>query len=480
MTPPLLAGRETTAQSVPAARPWRRAVPSVLFPLLAAPVDAAAVAASFYLAHRLRFSAWMLGALPLPGMATDWASFMKDLGAIVPLWLFLFHYSARLYEEEELGAEDQFLRAAKGCLFGVLATLAFGFLYHRFDNSRLMILLSFPIAAALVTAGRLAVRRLHRALSRALVGRARILILGGGRTAEHVRRRAEGSGLSVCESLPRASLEEVLAVLDARPFAEVVLAQMNLGKADILRLSEACEKRGVGLKIVPGLLELRMGEVQIDRSLGVPTFRIYHAQFSTANFGIKRAFDLLFCAAFFAVFALPWLVISLLIKLDSRGPILFKQKRVGYKGLLFEIYKFRTMVVDAETRLEALRHLNERQGPVFKMRRDPRITRVGAWLRRFSLDEVPQFLNVLKGQMSVVGPRPPLPREVEQYDEAAAKRLNVLPGITGLGQIGGRADLDFHQQVALDLYYLEHWSPGMDLKIILKTPGAVLSSKGAY
>jgi len=311
-------------------------------------------------------------------------------------------------------------------------------------------------------------------------GERRVLILGEGRAAELVQRRLERAGETICHKMPQASLAEVLESVDRLGAGEVYLTQMNGGKRDILTLAEECERRGVDFKIVPGLLELRMGEVQIDESLGVPTFRICHAQFSAANFALKRAFDLLFCLVFFVLAAVPLVVIALLIKLDSRGPILFKQKRVGYKGRIFELYKFRTMVVDAEARLEQLRHLNEREGPVFKIRDDPRVTRVGRWLRRWSLDEIPQFFNVLKGDMSVVGPRPPLPTEVEQYDEAPSKRLHVLPGVTGLGQISGRADLSFDQQLALDLYYLEHWSPGLDLKIILKTPAAVLSSKGAY
>jgi lipopolysaccharide/colanic/teichoic acid biosynthesis glycosyltransferase len=208
-------------------------------------------------------------------------------------------------------------------------------------------------------------------------------------------------------------------------------------------------------------------------------FRICHTSFSGANFAMKRLFDLTFAAAFTAAAAVPIAIICLLIKLDSKGPILFKQRRFGYKGRAFDVYKFRTMNVDAEAMLESLKHLNEREGALFKIRNDPRITRVGKWLRRLSLDEIPQFISVWTGDMSVVGPRP-LPSPVEDYGPLGIKRLNVLPGITGLWQVSGRSDLDFNQMVALDLYYLEHWSPGLDLKIILKTPAAVLSSRGAY
>jgi len=421
-----------------------------------------------------------MSVLPAP-LIPDWAVFARDLRGIVPLWLFIFHYSAGLYQDERLSGEDRFLKIAKGCLYGVLATLAFGFLYHRFENSRLMLLLAFPFATVLVFAVRLVTGSLYRKSVRAIRGRQKFLILGGGKTADSLRRRLERS--AVCESLSRASLEEALAAVDRFGAHEVILAQMNLGKADLLKLSEECERRGVELKIVPGLLELRMGEVQIDQSLGVPTFRIYHTQFSAANFMLKRAFDLAFCAVFFAAFAVPWLLIVLLIKLDSRGPVLFKQARIGYKGRVFYAYKFRTMQTDAEARVASLR---KEGGPYFKVKADPRVTRVGKWLRRFSLDEVPQFLNVFRGEMSVVGPRPlavsagELEALESAYGESARKVLNVMPGITGLWQVSGRSELQDDARFALDIYYIEHWSAGLDLKIILKTPFAVLSSRGAY
>ncbi|MBM3710707.1 MAG: exopolysaccharide biosynthesis polyprenyl glycosylphosphotransferase, partial [Actinobacteria bacterium] len=175
-----------------------------------------------------------------------------------------------------------------------------------------------------------------------------------------------------------------------------------------------------------------------------------------------------------------YLIVAVLIRIDSKGPVFFQQKRMTKDCKIFYMYKFRTMYVEAEERLKDLLQLSEVDGPIFKMKNDPRITRVGRFLRKFSIDELPQIINVLKGELSLVGPRPPLPNEVEKYDEWEAKRMNVKQGITGLWQISGRSDLSFEEMARLDLYYIQNWSIEMDLKIILKTIPAVLFGKGAY
>jgi lipopolysaccharide/colanic/teichoic acid biosynthesis glycosyltransferase len=174
------------------------------------------------------------------------------------------------------------------------------------------------------------------------------------------------------------------------------------------------------------------------------------------------------------------LLIALAIKLDSPGPVLFRQQRVGKHGHRFWIYKYRSMRQDAERLLGELQNKNEAQGPLFKIRCDPRVTRVGRLLRRTSLDELPQLFNVVKGEMSLVGPRPPIPAEVEQYQDWQLGRLRAVPGITGLWQVSGRSDVPFHDMVRLDLHYIRNWSPGLDLEILLRTIPAVLTNRGAY
>ena len=195
---------------------------------------------------------------------------------------------------------------------------------------------------------------------------------------------------------------------------------------------------------------------------------------------VKRLLDivgsLLLIALFFPVFVL----IALAVRLTSHGPIRYRCQRIGLGGKDFEFVKFRSMYVDAETRFETLRSDNEKDGPIFKMKHDPRITPVGRFLRKYSLDELPQLFNVLKGEMSLVGPRPPLPREVAQYDEFAMQRLSIKPGITCYWQIMGRSDLTFTEWMELDHKYMTEMSFWTDLKILLKTPWAVINGRGAY
>jgi exopolysaccharide biosynthesis polyprenyl glycosylphosphotransferase len=194
----------------------------------------------------------------------------------------------------------------------------------------------------------------------------------------------------------------------------------------------------------------------------------------------KRVYDLAF-ASLGMLLTLPlWIAIALLVKLTSPGPIFFRQRRVGHRGRPFTILKFRTMRVGADEMLAELRALNEADGPLFKLRDDPRVTRVGRWLRRWSFDELPQLFNVVRGDMSLVGPRPPLPEEVREYEEWQFDRLEVPPGITGLWQISGRSDLSFDEYVRLDLFYIENWSLAYDFFIVAKTIPVLLSKRGAY
>jgi exopolysaccharide biosynthesis polyprenyl glycosylphosphotransferase len=195
---------------------------------------------------------------------------------------------------------------------------------------------------------------------------------------------------------------------------------------------------------------------------------------------IKRLMDFFFGLLLFLVSALPMLIIAILIRLDSPGSILFAQKRIGRFGHEFIAYKFRSMREGAEEEQAALNGLNEATGPLFKIRDDPRRTRVGRWIRRMSLDELPQLINVLRGEMSIVGPRPPTPNEVEQYQEWHKRRLDVRPGLTGLSQVSGRSELTFDETAMLDIYYIENWSPWLDIEIMLKTIPTVLLARGAY
>ncbi len=450
--------------------------------------DAAAVAASYRLAYLLRFhSERFVAWFPLTGRMPGWELYQPLLYTIVPLWLAIFWYSSRLYTSHWVRGADRFLQILKGCLLGAAAAMIATYVYSRLEYSRLMLALVFPIAAALVSAAHAVVLALDGWMSRVEDARP-VLVIGGDTVAgvikERIRLRHPEAEVVVLRELP--PLPELGGVLDEHDFFEVILLRSTLAHDRILAAAEACDARGVAFKMVPDLLELRLGEIQMDHSLGLPAYRIQHSSLTRVNFAAKRSFDVAFSLLVLAATAIPFAVTAILIKLDSRGPVLYKQKRYGFKGEVFEAYKFRTMASDAEARIKDVKASESGKGAFFKSKSDPRVTRVGRFLRKFSLDEFPQFLNVLRGEMSVVGPRPLAltTGEVEalerDFGATARKRVNILPGITGLWQVSGRSDVSSEQRFSLDLFYIEHWSLGLDLEIILKTVPAMLFGKGAY
>jgi exopolysaccharide biosynthesis polyprenyl glycosylphosphotransferase len=246
------------------------------------------------------------------------------------------------------------------------------------------------------------------------------------------------------------------------------------------RLGWDLEGAGVDLVVAPALTDVAGPRVHVRPVSGLQLLYVEQPEFTGPTRVVKEAFDR-FTAAVALVAISPFLLlIAVAVRLTSSGPVIFRQVRVGREGAMFTVYKFRTMVVDAERRLGEIWDDNEGNGVLFKIRDDPRVTAVGRFLRRFSLDELPQLVNVLLGDMSMVGPRPALPSETEQYGRATSRRLLVKPGITGLWQVSGRSDLSWEDSVRLDLYYVENWSFAGDIQILWKTLHAVASRRGAY
>lgn len=449
--------------------------------------DILAVAAAYRVAFWARFEwPWLVARIPLSGATVPWDKYEGLLYAAVPIWLLLLR-SNRVYTASYMGSADRFIQIVKAAALGTLTTLAAAFLYERLAYSRVMLALAFPAGVVLLSASQTLALWLDERL--ALLETARpVLLVGGGPVAAVLTERilARHPGAQVRETPALTEQSEFERLLDATNWYEVIMLRTRDPHDRILAAAEACDMRGIRFALVPDLLEIRMGEVQMDHHLGLPAYRIKHSSLTRANFLAKRIFDILFSSVLLAATAPFWLLICLLIKLDSEGPVLFTQERYGYRRSVFHAFKFRTMVVDAEKKIDSVKGLNDTKGAFFKSKKDPRVTRVGKWLRRFSLDEFPQFLNALLGDMSVVGPRPLAltTGEVEalerDFGATAKKRMNILPGITGLWQVSGRSDVSSEQRFALDLYYIEHWSLGLDLEIIIKTPAVMAFGKGAY
>ena len=274
--------------------------------------------------------------------------------------------------------------------------------------------------------------------------------------------------------------DAVAAVLDRRRVDEVVLADVPVDEREALEIVDRAHRRGVRVRVAPSATELLRERGEYVPGQGVPLFEIHPPVLAGTDWVVKRAFDLCVAAAIL-VLGLPlWLLIALAVALDSRGPVLYRSRRVGLNERRFGMLKFRTMRDDAEARQSDLEAANEAPGPLFKIRSDPRVTRVGRFLRRCSLDEVPNLVNVLRGEMSLVGPRPLPVRDYDLLDDWHRKRSLILPGMTGLWQIAGRADLSFDELVRLDFYYIERWSLWMDVTILAKTIPAVVARRGAY
>ncbi len=268
------------------------------------------------------------------------------------------------------------------------------------------------------------------------------------------------------------------------PMHSVFIALPNTMHTELLSLLQICQQHGVRAQVVPDLLQLSLNRVEFTSMAGIPLLSMRDISAFGHISGTGRVLKRLLDLAIILLLSIPTLLvmaaIAIAIKLDSEGPIIYTSPRVGRDGKLFMMYKFRSMVSNADEQKEALRELNEADGPLFKIKQDPRQTRVGRLLRRLSLDELPQLFNVLSGEMSLVGPRPPLPEEVELYKPWHRQRLAVVGGMTGLWQVSGRSDLSFDELCMLDIYYIENWTLGLDIRILLQTIPHMLSGRGAY
>jgi exopolysaccharide biosynthesis polyprenyl glycosylphosphotransferase len=276
------------------------------------------------------------------------------------------------------------------------------------------------------------------------------------------------------------AVDDLARVVSEQRVDEVIIALPSAEHERVLEIVSLCQQSGVGFRLVPDTLDLTLGALDVDNLAGIPLIGLREHALHGFNRFVKRTIDVVVSAVALLV-ALPIMVaVAIGVRLDSKGPIFLPQERVGLNGRVFRIYKVRSMHVGAEHLLNELQQNNQAGGVIFKMKNDPRRTRAGRIIRKLSLDEVPQLWNVLIGDMSIVGPRPPIPHEVALYEDWHRRRLDVVPGLTGLWQVSGRSDIPFEEMVMLDLYYIENWSLGLDLKIILRTIPAVLTMRGAY
>jgi len=276
------------------------------------------------------------------------------------------------------------------------------------------------------------------------------------------------------------TLDDLGMVIRSMQIDEVIIALPAHLHQQSIRTVRLCERVGASFKLVPDLYELSLARIDMEAVEGIPLISIKQVSLNSVQRAITRVVDIVVATLLMVAFSPIWLGIALLICLDSRGKAIYKTTRIGLNGKPFQMYKYRTMYKGSDELKASLMAQNEAQGPLFKIRDDPRITPMGRFLRRRSFDETPQFFNVIRGEMSLVGPRPPLPSEVAQYEEWQKGRLAIKPGITGLWQVRGRSDISFDEGVLMDLYYIENWSLRLYFQVLLRTIPAVLFGRGAY
>ncbi len=432
-----------------------------------------------------------------PSLSHDLSSAWNDYILLLPFLLICSLLFLNLFGSLRpagfQGVKAIILRTGISCLFSWMITSVFTFLYGYSENITCFLITFFVILWIFLAFGR---------LCQFFSGRNRnpsefikhVLIIGTNdkvfKTGEVPNSRwVKAIGILVdndsahegtVHGLPiLGRVKELDSILEKHIVDIALLADGSWEADQIHRLARHCDTMGLDFAFIsPEIRNILGGHIKetIDDN---HFFLIRSIRRSPRQALLKRLIDFL-VSAFFILLSLPlWVIIPVLIKKDSQGPALFRQERIGKNGRRFIMYKFRSMVHDAEDRLESLVSLNEVDGPAFKMKDDPRITRIGKILRRMSLDELPQLLNVLKGDMSLVGPRPPIFKEVLQYQRWERKRLSVVPGITCFWQVSGRSELKFNEWMKLDMQYIDNWSLILDLKILIMTISAVLSSRGA-
>jgi exopolysaccharide biosynthesis polyprenyl glycosylphosphotransferase len=460
---------------------------------------------AFFLAANLSFDLryyveWGIVGRFLKEGPAPWAALYHAMPYLLLGWVIIFSLFG-LYEPR-LSRREEIHRIFKAQITAVVIMFATTFFYRGFSFSRGAALFLVPISLALTITFRTVFYYVKIRLAHWRSMRERLLVVGWTKETNELLARLRapdnhydlGGILSTAgQPLPDGvqrlgEVGELGRLLTREQFDRVVLIRGDLNRGQLQSAIECCLRHRVAWAVLPDLFELFLDRLRLDDLVGFPVIGPSGSNIVGLNRAIKRAVDLVVALLLIVILSPLMAVIAALIKLTSRGPVLYVQERVGHNGQIFYFYKFRSMVVGADEsgHRDVMAKIigdnkpveQDGQAPVFKLKDDPRITRVGRLIRRFSIDELPQLFNVLMGDMSLIGPRPPIPYEVAMYRERHRRRLDAQPGITGLWQVSGRNRLSFEEMVTLDIHYIENWSLGLDIRIAFKTIWAVIFSRG--
>ncbi len=460
--------------------------------LLLIPIDALMLAAASYAAYALRFQESITQYRPVI-FDIDYNTFVATTAVLIAIWLLIFAFSGLYTIQHPRRILTEIKRIFVGCSLGFATITVLIFLRGELFNSRFIVLAASILAFVFVTTARLLVRLVKKAFYRQGVGVIRVVLIGSDKTSKAIDAFIASDKTLAMKVVMRLRAWEAgsgprLAAEIAKVHPDMILlGQVGMPKTAAEEMLDMAADLHVPFEYAADVFETKASNTALSTIGDVPVVEIKRTPLEGWGRIFKRSFDLI-VGGFFCLLTLPIMaLIAIAIKLDSKGPVLYKNQRVGKGGKLFFVYKFRRLKQEfctgpgydttgkaAKLEKELIEERSHREGPLYKISDDPRSTRVGAILEKTSLDELPQFFNVVGGTMTLVGPRPHQPREVDLYQRHQKRVLAIKPGVTGLAQIAGRSDLDFDEEVRLDTFYIENWSIRMDLAIMLKTPLALL------
>ena len=460
-------------------------------------IDAVLINVGFFVAYVARYQLqWFL---PVDeAFQVPYSVYFPSSLALTLILLFVYWREGLYSVRRRRSWLDDVYTILRGIVTSVAALYVISLLYRAVLYSRLIFAYAGIAVFVLLATARALEKFIQGQLRRRGYGVQRVLIVGAGETGRTIMRntvaqpelgyqvvgfvddKPERGNRDIGRFKGLGSTDHIDEVVKDHQVDVVIITLPWQYHRRIMSIMAQCERAQVSVRTVPDLFQMSLSHVDIDDLGGIPLIGIKSVSISGWNLALKRAMDVVFASLCLILLSPLMLVIAALIKLDSPGPAVFKQTRIGRGGRPFTVFKFRSMHEGAELEKESLTDLNEAVGPFFKIKDDPRLTKLGQLLRRSSLDELPQLYNVLRGEMSLIGPRPALPSEVERYQEWHKKRLQTWPGITGLWQVSGRSKLTFDEMALLDIYYVENWSLLLDLQIALKTIPAWVLGTGAY
>ncbi len=457
----------------------------LFFTAILVPIDFCMVLLAGIAAYSLRFTPIVTGIRPV-FYDIAFSEFLRITLVVGVIFLSIFAISG-LYAAHSFGKRNIELgKIFIACTASITVVVLVIFFQRELFSSRFIIIAGWIFSIVLVSLGRLAIRLVQHALLRRGVGSHQVIIIGNDEITENVLtilHRNSSYGYKVIDrfsTVDDATITTLKERMKLQPVDEVIVADPALSKQQMLQIKGFCDEHHVVFKYAADLYETQATNVEVTTIADIPLIEVKRTKLDGWGRILKRIFDLVFSSFLLLVLTPIFLLIALFIRIDSEGPIFVKLERVGERGNRFTLYKFRSMIKDAHALKKQLVNFNERSdGPLFKIKNDPRITRFGRLLRKSSLDELPQLFNVLKGEMSLVGPRPHEPEEVDKYEKSHKKLLTIKPGLTGFAQISGRSELKFEDEAKLDIYYIENWSLAFDLRILAKTPFVVFLARSA-